>query len=61
MDPMTRPGNVEEEGDLVGPTDQRIFGGGAVGSDEGGVAGANEVLEKGVVGEASLQGSVGEY
>ena len=49
MDPSTRSGNVEEEGDFVGPTDKGVFDGGAVGSDERGVAGANEVLEKGVV------------
>lgn len=61
QDAVTRPWNVEEEGDAVGPADERVVGGGAVGSDEGGVAGAHEVLEKRVVGEASLQGSVREY
>lgn len=61
VDPTTRPGNVEEERDPIGPTHKRVFSGGAVGSDEGSVAGADEVLEKGVVGKSSLEGSVSEY
>lgn len=61
VDRTTRPGNVEEERDPVWPAHKRVFSGAAIGSDEGSVAGADKVLKKRVVGESSLEGSVGEY
>lgn len=60
-DVVAGAGEVEEEGDAVGATDEGILVSGAEVADEGGVAGADEILEEAVVREASLQCSVGEY
>lgn len=53
-------GEVEEEGDAVGSADEGVGLGGGAGADEGGVAGADQVLEQPVVGEAALERAVGE-
>lgn len=57
---VTRSDEVQKEWDAVGPTDERVFLRCAEDADKGGIAGANEILEEDVVGEAALQGSIGE-
>lgn len=56
----TRPGEVEEEGDSVGSTDEREFVDGEVLAEVDGVVRRDQMLHEVVVGEASLQRAVGE-
>lgn len=54
-------GEVEEEGNAVGPADKGVIEGRAVVAEEDGVSGGDEVLHQGVVRETFLQRSVREY
>lgn len=61
VDPVAaRPGEVEEEGDSVGSTDEREFVDGEVLAEVDGVVRRDEILHEVMVGEASLQRAVGE-
>ena len=53
-DAVAGAGEVEEEWDAVGAADEGESGSGAAGGDEDCVAGGGEVLDKGVIGEASF-------
>lgn len=60
-DAVSGAGEVEEEGDAVGPADEREARRGGGGAHEGGVAVPGQVLEEAVVGEAPLQRAVREH
>lgn len=61
LDALTGAREVEEEGDAVGSTHERVVECGSVVANEDGVSGADQVLQEAVVGEPSLQGPVREH
>lgn len=57
---LAAPGEIEEEGDPVGPADEREFLCCAVAAHQGRVSGSHQLLHQRVVGETPLQGPVRE-
>eukprot|EP00268_Persea_americana_P025229 TRINITY_DN24591_c0_g1_i1.p3 TRINITY_DN24591_c0_g1~~TRINITY_DN24591_c0_g1_i1.p3 ORF type:complete len:150 (-),score=30.02 TRINITY_DN24591_c0_g1_i1:3493-3942(-) len=59
-DVVTLAGEIDEERDLVGAADEGVLVCGAVDAEGMGVARLDQVLKEWVVGEAFLEGAVGE-
>lgn len=59
-DPEARPGEVDQEGNAVGPADERVGVKGNMVAEEDGIVLVDEGLHERVVGESSLERAVRE-